>query len=100
MFIYTVTLNINTDVHDEWLKWMKEKHLPDVMATGCFKTYSMYRLLSPEPDEGVTYIINYECNTIEDYERYKIEHAAILQNEHKEKFGNTFIAVRSFMEKL
>ena len=36
MYIYNVTVNVSDDVHIEWLKWMKETHIPDVMKTGCF----------------------------------------------------------------
>ena len=34
MYIYNVTTNIDESVHDEWLHWMKEIHIPDVLATG------------------------------------------------------------------
>jgi len=36
MIIYSVTVNIDDSVHDEWVTWMKEVHIPDVMATGYF----------------------------------------------------------------
>jgi hypothetical protein len=58
----------------------------------------MHRLLSPEAEEGTTYVIQYVCDNVEDYERYQLEHAAILQNMHKEKFGGKFTAIRSLME--
>ncbi|MEG1025142.1 MAG: DUF4286 family protein, partial [Flavobacterium sp.] len=28
MIIYNVTTNIHESVHDQWLKWMQEKHIP------------------------------------------------------------------------
>jgi hypothetical protein len=100
MLVYSVTINVDEDIHDEWLGWMTSEHLPDVIATGCFSNYRMYRLLSPETDGSNTYIIQYYCNTVEDYERYQIEHAAILQNEHKEKYGGKFTAFRTLMEEV
>ncbi|MCX7877574.1 MAG: DUF4286 family protein [Ignavibacteria bacterium] len=100
MLIYSVAVNIENEIHEEWYEWMTEKHIPDVMATGHFTNYRIYRLLSPEPEKGLTYIINYECPSMEDYERYQIENAAILQKEHGEKFGGKFTATRSLMEML
>ena len=32
MIVYSVTVNIENEVHDDWLSWMKNKHIPDVMA--------------------------------------------------------------------
>jgi len=100
MLIYNVTINVDDDIHDQWLDWMTSQHIPDVIATRCFKNYSMHRMLSPEPEEGTTYVVQYVCNTVEDYERYQIEHAALLQNQHKEKFDGKFTAIRSLMEEV
>ena len=36
MVLYNVTINIDYAVHDEWLDWMKNVHIPDVMNTGLF----------------------------------------------------------------
>lgn len=100
MLIYSVTINVDEDIHDQWLGWMTSEHVPDVIATGCFSDYRMFRLLSPETDAGETYVVQYYCNNVEDYERYQIEHAAILQNEHKEKYGGKFTAFRTLMEEV
>jgi hypothetical protein len=100
MLIYSVTINVDEDIHDEWLGWMSSEHIPDVIATRCFSDYRMYRILSPETEDGETYVIQYRCDTVEDYERYQIEHAAILQSEHKDKYGGRFTAFRTLMEEV
>jgi hypothetical protein len=100
MLVYNVTINVDDDIHEEWAGWMSSEHVPNVIATGCFKDFRMYRLLSPEPEEGETYVIQYYCNTVEDYERYQIEHAAILQSEHKDKYDGKFTAFRTLLEEV
>jgi hypothetical protein len=100
MIIYNVTVNVSEDIHDEWLKWMTTEHIKDVMDTGCFKDSKIYRVVSPEPEEGVTYSILYYLNSIEEYERYQIEHAAILQSQNREKFEGEFTAYRTLMESI
>lgn len=100
MLVYSVTINVDEDVHDEWLGWMSSEHIPNVIATRCFSDYRMYRILSPEAEDGETYVIQYKCDTVEDYERYQIEHAAILQSEHKDKYGGKFTAFRILMEEV
>ena len=100
MLSYNVTINVDDDIHDDWVDWMTTQHIPDVIATKCFNNYSMHRLLSPEPEEGTSYVIQYVCDNVEDYERYQIEHAALLQNSHIEKFGGKFTAIRSLMEEV
>ena len=36
MIIYNVTVNIEDDVHEDWITWMKTTHIPEVMSTGYF----------------------------------------------------------------
>jgi hypothetical protein len=100
MIVYNITINVEEDVHEEWLEWMTTKHIPDVMNTGCFKDSKIFHMLIPEPEEGETYVVQYFCESIEDYERYQIENAAMLQSEHKERFKGSFTSFRTVMEQV
>ena len=44
MILYNVTVNIENAVADEWLQWMKEVHVPDVMRTGIFIQNTIFRI--------------------------------------------------------
>jgi hypothetical protein len=61
MIIYNVTVKIDTAYHEEWLKWMKETHIPDVMRTGCFTENRMLKVLTGDEPDGSTYSIQYTC---------------------------------------
>jgi hypothetical protein len=98
MIIYNVTVNINHDAHDSWFLWMKETHIPDVMNTGLFIDSRMLRLVGDEDSGGVTYAIQYTCNSMQDYEKYRDEHAARLQRDAMDKFKDKFVAFRTLLE--
>jgi hypothetical protein len=99
MIIYNVTLNIEDDAHDVWLAWMKETHIPQVMATGLFVEYTFSKLLSRQDDEtGTTYVIQYMAECMEDYETYQAECAPALQAETRKLFEGKFVAFRTLME--
>lgn len=101
MIIYNVTLNIEDDAHDAWLAWMKETHIPQVMATGMFVDYTFSRLLTRQEDEtGSTYVIQYLAECMEDYETYQAEYAPALQAETRKYFEGKFVAFRTLMEKI
>ena len=36
MIIYNVTCNVENEILKDWLQWMVEIHIPDVMQTGFF----------------------------------------------------------------
>ncbi len=98
MILYNVTINIDDSVHDEWLEWMRSKHIPDVLATGLFLENKFYKIRSESEDEGHTYSIQYLLESIDEYETYQNEFAGKLQSEHTEKFKDKFVAFRTIME--
>ncbi|MEI6487373.1 MAG: DUF4286 family protein [Bacteroidota bacterium] len=97
MIIYNVTVNIENDVREEWLNWMKEIHVPDVMRTGYFVENKICKVLVDE-EQGTTYSIQYTCVNMKDLEEYQREHAPRLQKEHAEKFANKFVSFRTLLE--
>lgn len=101
MIIYNVTINIDEEAHEQWLNWMKQKHIPDVMATGMFVSSKILRLLSKQEDEsGSTYAIQYTCPDMKTYERYQQEFAPALQAETQKMFGGRFAAFRTLLEEV
>lgn len=48
MIIYNVTTNIHESVHDQWLKWMQEKHIPEILATNKFSSARIVKVLVEE----------------------------------------------------
>jgi len=96
MILYNVTVSIDPTISDEWLEWMRSKHIPDVMSTGCFVESRISRVHAEE-DEGVTYAITYLSPSQEKMEEYKEVHAPKMQREHSEKFNGKFAAFRTLL---
>lgn len=97
MIIYNVTINVENDVREEWLNWMKTHHIPDVMQTGYFIENKICKLLVEE-EQGTTYSIQYTAASLEDLEEYQQLHAPRLQKEVADKYANKFVAFRSVLE--
>ncbi|MFW5658786.1 MAG: DUF4286 family protein [Bacteroidota bacterium] len=98
MILYSVTVNIEPSVANSWEQYMREEHIPDVMATGYFEGYRMTRLLQPAPEEGVTWNIQYECVSMAQLNIYQEKAAPALQAEHHQKFEGKFVAFRTILE--
>jgi hypothetical protein len=96
MFIYNVTVNIETDVHDDWLKWMKEVHIPDVLSTGLFVDNRLCQVMVEE-EQGVTYSIQYRVRNLESLDLYRDVYAPKLPAEHGAKFRDKFVAFRTIL---
>ena len=69
MILYNVTVSIDYDIHQNWLKWMKEVHVPNVLATGLF-IESKIAKIHAEEEGGISYSIQYLLKSWEDYHNY------------------------------
>lgn len=96
MIIYNVTVSIDHDVHDSWVAWMSEVHIPDVMKTGMFIEARFSRILAEE-DGGKAYSIQYLTESQEKLDYYNQHFAPVLQNQHTAKFAGKFVAFRTLL---
>jgi len=97
MIIYNVTVSIDDSIEKEWLKWMREKHIPEVMATGIFIKAQISRVITSE-DSGHTFAIAYTCFSMKELHQYQIKFSTILQKKHREIFGGKAVVFRTLME--
>lgn len=97
MILYNVTIILHDEIHLDWLSWMQNHHIPDVMATNCFASYRMLKVLD-SPNEGVTYCVQYLANDLKNYQEYKEKYAAHLQADYPSNFENKLVIFGTLME--
>ncbi len=98
MYIYNVTTNIEASVHDEWLHWMQETHIPDVLATGKFLNAKMSKVLVEEEMGGLTYSVQFTTMDKETLRKYYTEDATRLRDVALKCFPNKFVSFRTELE--
>lgn len=97
MIVYNVTIKVATSIADEWLQWLQEIHIPEVMASECFTHHKVLRLMEIDDTEGPTFVTQYYAESKALYNLYIEKHAPNLREKSFEKWGNKFIAFRSVM---
>jgi len=99
--LYSVTVKIDRESHEEWYKWMIEEHIPKVMETGHFLENRIFRMLDEvAPEEGFTYNFQYLCPDATALDNYLKNHAPALQTEHSERYKDKFVAFRTILKKM
>lgn len=98
MIIYNVTIKVHTSIQQEWLEWLQQEHIPDVLATGCFMQAGILRLLETDDSEGPTYAVQYHAESKAFYNRYIEQYAGTMRQKSFDKWGDKFIAFRSVMQ--
>jgi hypothetical protein len=98
MYLYNVTINIDESVHDQWLSWMRETHIPDMLATGKFTNARILKVLVEEEMGGITYSVQYTTKNKETLEQYYKEDANRLRGDAMRLFADKFVAFRTELE--
>ena len=97
MIIYNVTSLVEASIHQNWLTWMNEIHIPEVLATGKFTEARFCRVLAAGEDE-ITYSVQYVAPSRESLELYYQENAATLREKVARQFGDKILSFRTELE--
>ena len=98
MIIYNVTIKVEPGIATEWLNWLQQEHIPDVIETGCFTRATVLKLLEVDETDGPTFAIQYFAESKALYNQYIEKFAPLMREKSFEKWGNRFIAFRSVMQ--
>ena len=98
MIIYNVTVKPEPAIALEWLAWLREEHIPDVMGTGCFQKAVILEMMDNNESEGPTFAIQYHAESREDVDRYLSDHATEMRARGLSRWGDRFMAFRTIMK--
>lgn len=98
MVVYNVTVKTEYSIASGWVQWMKEEHIPDIIATGCFTHAQLLRILEVDDTDGPTYAVQYFAESRTLYNRYIENFADTMRQKAFKKWGNQFVAFRSVMQ--
>jgi hypothetical protein len=100
MIVYCVTISIDSDIAEQWLDWMREVHIPDVLRTNCFRKHQIMAQLSDETEPRARFLIQYFCDSEEVLGRYWAEDAPGLQAAHTQRYHGRFEASRTVFRRI
>lgn len=94
--LYNVSIELDAADREEWLSYMQDVHIPDVMKAGYFESYQLAED-TDAPDGKVRFQVSYTVASMERYEAYRKEAAAALQDDHTKRFAGRFRASRQVL---
>ena len=97
MIIYNVTVTVEEDIKDDWLSWMKDEHIPEVMNCGIFIKAQIKRIITKSDNQN-TFAVAYTCLNIKALHQYQINYADNFQKKHIDRYGDKAVGFRTIME--
>jgi hypothetical protein len=98
MIVYNVTVGVDKTIAVDWLKWMREAHIPEVMRTGMFVQNRIFKVLTHEDPASESYAIQYFASSMENVNNYLAKFAPKLRKDVQDRFGDKQVAYRTLLE--
>ncbi|MBS1952089.1 MAG: hypothetical protein OJF59_000967 [Cytophagales bacterium] len=99
-FLYSVTVGIDKDIEQEWLVWMKQSFFERVMGLGIFSGYKIYKVLTHDDENSVSYNIQYHCHEIEKIVYFLNHEGKTLMEEHRIKFKDKHVVFNTLLQEV
>ena len=97
MIIYNVTVSVEESIKSDWLFWIQNEHIPEVLACNIFTDAQINKVIT-KGDSDNTFAIAYTCKSMKDLHRYQIQFSAALQKKHFDRYGEKAVSFRTIME--
>ncbi|MEO8139608.1 MAG: ACT domain-containing protein [Gemmatimonadota bacterium] len=94
--LYSVTVRVDRVIAPEWLSWMRDVHIPEVLRAGSFLGCRITHEIDPASADGrETFVFDYRIPSLEALDRYRTSRALTLQQAHSERYAGRVEATRS-----
>ena len=100
MIPYNVTYHVAPEIEKQWLEWMNEKHLPEIMATGFFSSAMVLKIYDGFEVMETAYAIQYSAKNHEDLDRFLKENKQKLKLQSLKLFGENVLQFSTQLEVL
>jgi hypothetical protein len=100
MILYSATINIDNEVHERFLSWMRTNYIPLVVQSGLLVESKILKLLTELDNGGTTYSFQYYLKCMEDYKKLEREIFPALQSSLYENFQSKYVEFTTLLEVL
>lgn len=94
MIAYEVTVEVNETLTERYMAFMRDRHIPAILATGCFAHAELDR------SKQTRFRQRYLAASLGDLERYLEQHAPTLRKEFDQHFPTGTALTREIWEEV
>lgn len=97
MLVYNTTFQVDTDVESNFIIWIKEVYIHEVLKAGMLSSPRLCKILS-HLDEGSSFSLQWEVENSTILHRWHMEHGAKLNDQIQQLFKDKVIGFPTLME--
>ncbi|SOD20464.1 DUF4286 family protein [Pedobacter xixiisoli] len=97
MLLFNVTVIVEEASAADWLSWMKEVHIPQLMETESFVSHRLLKIVD-SPNEGVSYCVQFIAESEEKHQSFLALHEKQFIADIYAKYPNKLVVFSTLME--
>lgn len=99
MIIYRVSVTVHRAIEAEWLAWVMDNQIPEVMKGGYFGSFKLGKVVEPVERRGATvYDIEFICPSMEHLRDYRREAMPAVERSLSDRYRGRVSVVRTVLE--
>jgi len=92
--ILNITFSVDKEVAEDWITWMKDKHIPGLVVKGFFSEARILKVLSHEDDQTFSYAVQYFWGSMKNIEQY------LADDDIQKRYGERILAYPTLLEEI
>ncbi len=100
MIIYNITYNIDPEIEQEWLDWMRQVYSEKIRSTELVSSLRILRLLTEIDNGGITYSFQMEFEKTDFLARFEEMYQQAFEGDHHSRFEGKYVSFRSLLKEV
>jgi hypothetical protein len=97
MLLFNVTIIVEEPTANDFLRWMKDVHIPTLMEKDCFVSHRLLKIVD-SPNEGVTYSVQFIAEDEQHFNNFKENFEPQFTADIYNNYPNKLVTFSTLME--
>jgi len=98
MLIFNTTYLVSDKVHEAWLAWIREQHIPFMLESSYFTQPQVARVITSAKQEGTSFSVQFHIEDMHTLKLWNKEYSLLFQENCSRQFGTEVIFFTTTLE--
>jgi len=98
MFIFNTTYLVSDEVHETWLDWVRNQHIPFMIDSTYFSHPQVARVITSDKQDGTSFSVQFHVKDLQTLKLWKKEYSSLFQENCTNQFGTEVIFFTTVLE--
>ena len=98
MFIFNTTYLVSDKVHESWLEWVREQHIPFMLHSTYFSHPQVARVITSDKQDGTSFSVQFHVQDLHTLKQWNKEYSSLFQQNCSLQFGAEVIFFTTVLE--